>query len=193
MPRTNNSLFVLRISLFSYHNSRSTSMSQLACVAGVHWNFWCCLFDIWQRNVSKWVGGGWALIRGWAASAKSTFWGWGSGGGRLFEAGRLLTFSTFRVGAYSRWARIRGRALKRIKTVFSFTVQEKLPTPNWTRNRMITYTNYTFSSERDNVTLHAKVCNLILLFFSQRPWQTRHTCFLENTQMMCLCSFLGWT
>ena len=30
------------------------------------------------------------------------------GGGRLFEAGRLLNFSTFRVGAYSRWALIRG-------------------------------------------------------------------------------------
>ena len=25
-------------------------------------------------------------------------------GGRLFEAGRLLTFSAFRMGAYSRWA-----------------------------------------------------------------------------------------
>ena len=32
--------------------------------------------------------------------------GWG-GGGRLFEAGRLLTFSAFRMGAYSRWALIR--------------------------------------------------------------------------------------
>ena len=30
--------------------------------------------------------------------------GWG---GRLFEAGRLLTFSAFRMGAYSRWALIR--------------------------------------------------------------------------------------
>ena len=29
-----------------------------------------------------------------------------SGGGRLFEAGRLLTFSAFRMGAYSRWALI---------------------------------------------------------------------------------------
>ena len=29
-------------------------------------------------------------------------WGWGAGGGRLFKAGRLLTFSTFKVGAYSR-------------------------------------------------------------------------------------------
>ena len=28
-------------------------------------------------------------------------------GGRLFEAGRLLTFSAFRMGAYSRWALIR--------------------------------------------------------------------------------------
>ena len=29
--------------------------------------------------------------------------GWGR---RLFEAGRLLTFSTFRMSAYSRWALI---------------------------------------------------------------------------------------
>ena len=29
--------------------------------------------------------------------------GWG---GRLFEAGRLLTFSAFRMGAYSRWVLI---------------------------------------------------------------------------------------
>ena len=39
------------------------------------------------------------------------------GGGRLFEAGRLLTFPTFRMGAYSRWAPIRGWALNRINTV----------------------------------------------------------------------------
>ena len=39
-------------------------------------------------------------------------------GGRLFEAGRLLTFSAFRIGAYSRWALIRGWALIRINTVF---------------------------------------------------------------------------
>ena len=33
----------------------------------------------------------------------------GSGwSGRLFEAGLLLTFSAFRIGAYSRWALIRG-------------------------------------------------------------------------------------
>ena len=40
--------------------------------------------------------------------------GWG---GRLFEAGRLLTFSALRMGAYSRWALIRGWALIRINTV----------------------------------------------------------------------------
>ena len=40
--------------------------------------------------------------------------GWG---GRLFEAGRLLTFSAFKMGAYSRWALIRGCALIRINTV----------------------------------------------------------------------------
>ena len=43
--------------------------------------------------------------------------GGGGCGGRLFEAGRLLTFSAFRMGAYSRWALIRGWALIRINTV----------------------------------------------------------------------------
>ena len=32
-------------------------------------------------------------------------------GRRLFEAGRLITFPTYRVGAYSRWALIRGGRL----------------------------------------------------------------------------------
>ena len=41
----------------------------------------------------------------------------GGGCGRLFEAGRLLTFPTYRVGDYSRWALIRGWALNRINTV----------------------------------------------------------------------------
>ena len=45
--------------------------------------------------------------------------GWG---GRLFEAGRLLTFSAFRMGAYSRWALIRGWALIRINTVLLFFI-----------------------------------------------------------------------
>ena len=39
-------------------------------------------------------------------------------GGLLFEAGRLLTFSAFRMGAYSRCALILGWALIRINTVF---------------------------------------------------------------------------
>ena len=42
--------------------------------------------------------------------------GWG-GVGHLFEAGRLLNFSAFRMGAYSRRALIRGWALIRINTV----------------------------------------------------------------------------
>ena len=45
--------------------------------------------------------------------------GWG---GRLFEAGRLLTFSAFRMGAYSKWALIRGWALIRINTVYNYSV-----------------------------------------------------------------------
>ena len=42
----------------------------------------------------------------------------GGGGRRLFEAGRLLTFSALKMGAYSRWAVIRGWALSTINTVF---------------------------------------------------------------------------
>ena len=37
--------------------------------------------------------------------------------GGLFEVGRLLTFSAFRMGVYSRWVLIRGWALIRINTV----------------------------------------------------------------------------
>ena len=41
-----------------------------------------------------------------------------SGSGReVGWGGRLLTFSAFRMGAYSRWALIRGWALIRINTV----------------------------------------------------------------------------
>ena len=47
----------------------------------------------------------------------------GKWGGRLFEAGRLLTFSAFRMGAYSRWALIRGWALIRINTVVRLCLQ----------------------------------------------------------------------
>ena len=43
--------------------------------------------------------------------------GWG-GGGRFFGTGRLLPFSAIRMGAYSRWALIRGSALIWINTVF---------------------------------------------------------------------------
>ena len=38
-------------------------------------------------------------------------------GGRLFEAGRLLTLPAFKMGDYSRRALIRGWALIRINTV----------------------------------------------------------------------------
>ena len=47
-----------------------------------------------------------------SGSVRKVWWG-----GRLFEAERLLPFSAFRMGAYSRWALIRGWALIRINTV----------------------------------------------------------------------------
>ena len=46
----------------------------------------------------------------------SSGWG-GGGGGRLFEDGHLLTFSAFRMDAYSRWVLIWNWALIRINTV----------------------------------------------------------------------------
>ena len=46
---------------------------------------------------------------------------------RLFEAGRLLTFSAFRMGAYSRWALIRGWALIRINMVIKFWRESEFP------------------------------------------------------------------
>ena len=42
----------------------------------------------------------------------------GGDGGGLFEAGRLLIFSAFRMGASSRWSLIRGWALIPINTVY---------------------------------------------------------------------------
>ena len=47
-----------------------------------------------------------------SGSGREVWWG-----GRLFDAGRLLTFSAFRMGAYSRWTLIRGGALIRINTI----------------------------------------------------------------------------
>ena len=63
-------------------------MCQCHCSRSFHWNL---LEFVWE-------GVGW--------------------GGRLFEARFLLTFSAFRMGAYSRWVLIRGWALIRINTVY---------------------------------------------------------------------------
>ena len=44
------------------------------------------------------------LLRGSLLLVPIQFWGWG-------EGGRLLTFSAFRMGTYSRWVLTRGWAL----------------------------------------------------------------------------------
>ena len=49
-------------------------------------------------------------------------------GGRLFEAGRLLTFPAFRMGAYSRWALIQSWAVIRINTVVQFSNHDAITT-----------------------------------------------------------------
>ena len=43
-------------------------------------------------------------------------------GGHLFKAGRLLTFSAFKMGAYSRWTLSRGWGLIRINTVYALKI-----------------------------------------------------------------------
>ena len=48
----------------------------------------------------------------WSLSGREGGWN-----GGLFEAGRLLTFSAFRLSTYSRWAPSRGWVLIRINTV----------------------------------------------------------------------------
>ena len=69
-----------------------------------------------REDVTK--QGSYEILRGSLLLVLTQFLGGGVGwGGRLFEAGRLLTFTTFRMGAYSRWALIRGWALIRINTV----------------------------------------------------------------------------
>ena len=56
----------------------------------------------------QFLGGGVVVVAYLSLSGSGRKVGWG---GRLFEAGRLLTFSAFRMGAYSRWALIRGWVL----------------------------------------------------------------------------------
>ena len=57
----------------------------------------------------QFFGGGVVVVTYLSSSGSGREVGWG---------GRLLTFSAFRMGAYSRWALIRGWALIRINTVF---------------------------------------------------------------------------
>ena len=60
----------------------------------------------------QFLGGGVGVVAYLSLSGSGREVGWG---GRLFEAGRISTFSAFRMGAYSRWALIRGWALVRIR------------------------------------------------------------------------------
>ena len=63
----------------------------------------------YHYHSSRWSGGGRFFEFNWEGE------GWS---GRLFEAGRLLTFSGFRMSAYSRKAPIRGWVPIRVNTVF---------------------------------------------------------------------------
>ena len=98
--------------------------------------------------------------------------GWG---GRLFEAGRLLTFSAFRMGAFSRWTLIRGWGLIRINTV-SYTL-------NGTFELKLLYafaslSNIHLSSlkliDRQKL-IHQKLINTA----DQNSWKLRHVKYIK--------------
>ena len=59
------------------------------------------------------------------------FGGWG-----LFEAGRLSTFSAFRMGAYSRWVLIRGWALIWLNTVTVNVVNNRIEKHIYQKNSL---------------------------------------------------------
>ena len=70
-----------------------------------------------KNTLKKTPSSGGSLIISYLSLCGREWGGGGCGGGRLFEAERLLTFSAFRMGAHSRWALIRDWALIRINTV----------------------------------------------------------------------------
>ena len=84
----------------------------------------------------------------------------GGGGGRLFEAGRLLTFSAFSMGAYSRLALIRGWALIRINTVITDRIG---------RHEVLLPINHNFN----------KICNIIGYFLNQNTRNSKF-CFARS-------------
>ena len=67
--------------------------------------------------------------------------GWG---GRLFEAGRLLTFSAFRMGAYSRLALTR---INTVNNLFFFSFKLHLP--------ILTYFSISLSGQGELVNVNS--------------------------------------
>ena len=125
----------------------------------------------------KWVWWGWALIWVWLG---------GRGGGRLFEAGRLLTFSAFRVGAYSRWALIRGWALIRINTVTK--------KPNWPMPRGL---NSFYSSDTTELTQDRFSFSSPVLFLSHDyklilwDWREKFYYLVQTAHVSSRCKTYG--
>ena len=109
-------------------------------------------------------------------------------GGRLFEARRLLTFSAFRMGAYSRWALIRGWALIRINTVrrTSFVYKTSRLVRIYLLISALNKRVLLFSSGKlfykNNRKLFPCVC--ISRYKHERGW--------ENSQQLCVVFILGY-
>ena len=100
MPRTNNSLFGLRRSLFSYHNSQSTSTSissSLSSISELSGAASSTSDSMTSGNGSVAREAVRALIRGWAFKKYFLWWGWALINFFYLQGGRL-----FEVSAYSR-------------------------------------------------------------------------------------------
>ena len=93
--------------------------------------------------------------------------------GRLFEAGRLLTFSTFRMDAYSRWALIRGCALIRINKVYKELTKLKSGT--------LVYT-LIINNLLETINLKPEVHNIFLTLTVVNSLMSRVTWYDPNDQ-----------
>ena len=62
---------------------------------------------------------------GWGGGERLFEFAWEEEGWRLFEAGRLLTFSAFRMGAYSRWLLIRINTVSDTNFIASRHIKKK--------------------------------------------------------------------
>jgi len=111
----------------------------------------------------------------------------GSGrGGRLFEAGCLLTFSAFRMGAYSRWTLIRGWAPIHDKYGMSGTHLSVVTSIGRDKSRQLRGLGLGLGFLQ--LFVISTFLNFIPQNFRQRRFVTGHI-LLTSTSGLCRCRF----